>query len=71
MLASLFLNFGIDYSKAQSMRRSDVQAIFESKAFSDWRKSQEANQKTQAAVIERLDLVIKSVSGLGKALSRR
>lgn len=71
MLSSLFLNFGIDYSKAQQMRRSDVHTIFESKAFGDWKKSQEANQKLQAAIVERLDIAIKSISGLGKALSRR
>jgi hypothetical protein len=70
VLATLFLNFGIDYGKAQLMRRSDVQTIFESKAFSDWRKSQEARQKIDLAVVERLDIVIRSIGNLGKALSR-
>lgn len=70
MLATLFLNFGIDYGKAQLMRRSDVQTIFESKAFGDWKKAQEARQKIDLAVVERLDVVIRAIGNLGKALSR-
>lgn len=70
MLSSLFLNFGIDYGKALGMRRSDVQVIFDSKAYGDWKKSREATQKIDMAVIERLDVVIKSIGNLGKALSK-
>jgi hypothetical protein len=68
VLASLFLNFGIDYEKALRMRRSDVQSIFESKAFSEWKKNREGSQKIDMAVIERLDVVIKAIGNLGKAL---
>lgn len=70
VLATLFLNFGIDYGKALLMRRSDVTSIFESKAFSDWKKSREAQQKIDAAVLERLDGVIRAIASLGKARRR-
>lgn len=69
-LASLFLNFGTGYDKALAMRRSDVQGIFESKAFEGWKKSRESMQKIDIAVIERLDMVIRSIGNLGRALSR-
>lgn len=69
MLSSLFLNFDTEYSKALRMQRSNVQGIFESKAYADWKKSREANQKIDIAVIDRLDVVIKAIGNLGKALS--
>jgi hypothetical protein len=71
VLSSLFLNFDIDFRKASDMQRSDVEVIFESKAFSDWKKSREADQKLDLAVIERLDVVIKAIGNLGKALANR
>ena len=70
MLASLFLHFGIDYEQARRMRSSDVRSIFQSKAFTDWKKNREAENKVQLAVIERLDVLIRSVGNLAKVMSR-
>jgi hypothetical protein len=53
------------------MRGSDIRSIFGSKAFSDWKKSQESRQKVDAAIIERLDNVTKALGNLGKALAAR
>lgn len=72
VLASLFLHFGVkDYSVARAMRSSDVRSIFESRAYSDWKKSQEAGHKVDAAIIDRLDNVTKAINQLGKLLARR
>lgn len=66
----MFLNFGIDYGQAKTMRSSDVRSIFQSKAFGDWKKNREASQKVDLAVIDRLDAVIKSIGNLSKVMSR-
>ena len=70
VLASLFLNFGIDYEQAQRMRQSNVRSIFQSKTFGEWKKNREAVQKVDLAVIDRLDALIKAVGHLTKAVSR-
>lgn len=53
------------------MRSSDVRSIFQSKAYSEWRKGREAAQKLDLAVIERLDVVIKSIGNLAKVMPRQ
>jgi len=70
VLASLFLHFGVSYSNAQAMRSSDVRSIFESRAYSDWKKSQEAQHKVDAAIIDRIDNATKAIVNLGKAIAR-
>ena len=70
MVASLFLNFGTDYAKALLMRRSDIKTIFDSKAFSDWMKTQDSRQKMDMAVIDRLDALIKLTGQLGKVMGK-
>lgn len=52
------------------MRSSDVRSIFQSKAFGEWKKGREAEQKVSLAVIERLDVVIKALGNLAKVMSR-
>lgn len=52
------------------MRQSDIKAVFESKAYKDWRKSHEAEHKISLAICERLDNVIRGIGGLGKVLAR-
>lgn len=46
-------------------------AIFESKAFAAWKKSQEHELKQQSLVIQRLDNLSGHINNLAKALSRR
>jgi hypothetical protein len=69
--ASLFLNFGTEYSQALKMRRSDVDSIFNSKTFADMKKAAESKQKVWTSLFERLDNITRAVGSLGKLLSRR
>lgn len=52
------------------MRRSDIKTIFDSKAFSDWMKTQDSRQKMDMAVIDRLDAIIKLTGQLGKVMGK-
>lgn len=51
------------------MRRSDVKTIFDSKAFKDWKKGKEGAHKVDEAVIERLDVLIRTMGILGKLIA--
>ena len=53
------------------MPLSDARAFFETKAFANWKKGRENEQKTQAAIVERLDGLAKRIDNLGKALASR
>jgi hypothetical protein len=53
------------------MRASDVRALFESKAYSDWIKARENRAKLQGAILDRIDNVIKAIGNLAKSLTRR
>ncbi len=53
------------------MRRSEVREIFDSSTFREWKKGREAEQKIDLAVINRLDVVIKALGQLGKAIATR
>lgn len=70
-VATLFLHFQRSYDEATRMRRSEVREIFESSTFREWKKGREAEQKIDLAVINRLDVVIKALGQLGKALVSR
>jgi hypothetical protein len=54
---------------------SDVDDFYQSRAFGNHRKGQEARQKYATAVVERFDGLAKQIGGLGKmlahAMSRR
>lgn len=71
LASSLFLNFGIAFDQALKMKRSEISTIFESKAFREWKQSREASHKIDAAVVERLDILIRAIGSLGKALVAR
>ena len=70
LLANLFLQFNRDYEVSLRMHRSSVTSLFNSQAFAQWQKSREVNQKIDLASIERLDMVIKSIGNLSRALAR-
>jgi hypothetical protein len=70
-VASLFLNFGQPLDKAMAMQRSDCKALFESKAFEDWKKGREAQGTQFLAICERLDNMVRAVGGLGKVMAAR
>lgn len=53
------------------MQPSVAKRFFEGKPFEDWKKGKEAELKTQAATVDRLNTVIRSIGNLGKVLTRR
>ncbi|WP_157650721.1 hypothetical protein [Burkholderia ubonensis] len=53
------------------MQRSDYKALFESKAFEDWKKGREAQGTRFLAICERLDNVVRAIGGLGKVMAAR
>jgi hypothetical protein len=70
-VSSLFLNFNQPLDKALAMQRSDCKAVFESKAFEDWKKGREAQGTRFLAICERLDNLVRAIGGLGKAMAAR
>lgn len=57
------------YPLALRMGISEVADFFDSKAFSNYRKTQECRQKLHIANLGRFDAVIKGMGGLGKLLA--
>lgn len=53
------------------MTASDAKRFCDSKAFADWRGAREAESKVQAAIVDRLNGVIRAVGSLSKSMSRR
>lgn len=60
------------------MTVSDAIDFIDGKSLSDWKKAKEAEYKVQAAIGERLNgviracgVIVKAISGLGKALAKR
>jgi hypothetical protein len=53
------------------MTRSQIRAVFESKQFKDWKRGKEAENRLKSAEIERLDNIVRSISGLGKVMAQR
>lgn len=54
-----------------AMQRSDCKALFESKAFEDWKKAREAQGSRFLAICERLDNIVRAIGGLGKVMAAR
>jgi len=52
------------------MNTSDAQALFESKAFRVWRENEEAKSRMDAAVVDRLNGVMRGMGILAKAIAR-
>ena len=48
-----------------------VMQFFKSKAFTDWRKNEEAKIKIQSAVVNRLNEVIRGQNNIAKGLRYR
>ncbi len=53
------------------MTPSDIDHIYQTKAFKSWQQSREQDVALQVSALERLDNVAKHIAGLGKVLSRR
>lgn len=54
-----------------AMQRSDCTALFESKAFEDWKRGREAQGTRFLAICERLDNVVRAIGTLGKVIAAR
>lgn len=69
--SSLTLYSSTSLNDALTMQPSVVKRFFESKQFEDWKKGRESELKLQAATVDRLNTVIRSIGNLGKVLARR
>lgn len=54
-----------------TMQRSDCKALFESKAFEDWKKAREAQGSRFLAICERIDNVVRAIGSLAKVMAVR
>ena len=69
--SSLTLYSSTSLNDALAMQPSVVKRFFEGRPFEDWEKGKEAELKTHAAAVDRLNTVIRSIGNLGKVLARR
>jgi hypothetical protein len=71
LAVSLSLYSSTSLNEALELPVSIAERFFESKSFSDWKKIRESEQKTQVAVINRLNDVIRAVGIVAKVIGRR
>ena len=71
MAVNLSLYSSTSLNEALKLPVSLATLFFESKAFSDWRKARESEAKTQAAIVNRLNIVITAIGGVVKAVAGR
>ena len=71
LAVSLSLYSSTSLNDALRLPVSMANAFFEAKAFSDWRKSRESEMKVSTAVIDRLNMVIRSIGVLAKVYGGR
>jgi len=69
--SSITLYSSTSLPAALTMTASDAKRFCDSKAFADWRGAREAESKVQAAIVDRLNGVIRAVGSLSKSMSRR
>lgn len=53
------------------MQPSVIRKFFDGKAFGDWKKGREAELKTQAAIVNRLNDVIRACGVVAKTIARQ
>lgn len=63
------LHCGTPYTAALDLPLSYARAYFEHPVFTQHGKNQEARQKLDVAVVERLNALLKAIGGLGKAIA--
>ncbi len=71
MAAALSLHMSTPLPDAMAMPISTVNALFECKAFSEWKKIEEAKEKTPSAIVIRLNEVIRGLNIVAKVSNRR
>jgi hypothetical protein len=70
LASNLTLYTATSATDALDMSVSLASALFESKSFDSWRKVREAEAKTQSAIVDRLNEVIRAISVLAKISAR-
>jgi hypothetical protein len=71
LAANLTLYTATSAIDAFDMSVSLASALFESKSFDGWRKVRESEAKTQSAIVDRLNEVIRAISVLAKITAGR
>lgn len=69
--ANLALYFGQDLVSSAALTQSEIQALFDSRSFDNWKKARENREKTMGAVIKGINGVIKGIGILVKVLAYR
>jgi hypothetical protein len=65
--ANISLHTSTSINEALELPVSVATKIFESKAFDSWRQSRESELKTQSAIVNRLNEVIRGIGILAKS----
>jgi len=71
LAASLTLYANTPITDAMAMTPSMAKAFFDGKPFSDWKRGREADAKLQAAIVNRLNEVIRGLGVVAKAVGGR
>lgn len=71
LAATLCLYTATSLPDALSLPVSYGESFFDCKAFGDWKKSRDAEAKNQAAIVDRLNTVIRAVGNVAKAMTGR
>lgn len=69
--ANLALYFGQDLVSSASLTQSEIQALFDSRSFDNWKKARENREKTMGAVVKGINGVIKGIGILVKVFAKR
>lgn len=70
LATSLSLYGSTPLPAALAMPGSVARKFFDGKTFEDWRKAREADSKTQAAIVNRLNDVIRACGIVAKTVAR-
>lgn len=70
LAANLSLYANTPLPDAMAMKASDANKFFESKPFDEWRKGRESELKMQAAIVGRLNDVIRACGIVAKTVAR-
>lgn len=70
LASSLTLYSSTSLAEAMQMQPSVVRKFFEGKPFNDWKKGRESELKMQAAIVNRLNDVIRASVIVAKTISR-
>lgn len=71
LASSLALYSPTSLNQSLAMQPSMVRRFFEGKPFDEWKKGRESELKTQAAIVNRLNDVIRAVGVVAKTIGKR